>query len=187
MPAAVNIGANLMFGAALVLAVRRSPSLRQNFVGWVFFFLLGFEALLFTPVSTYLFRFYPQWSMLYWFDPQVFPDLHRWIGWLSALAVLLNFGAAILGFFLARLGILTGQTWLWSVPLAVASAVMAYVLFGFWDRIIYIGDHDSFWSGNASSLFSSLSGWIGILLYAALITFVVWIHRRFHDHDPSFL
>jgi hypothetical protein len=187
MPVIVNICANLLFGAALVLAVRRSPAMRDAFLSWSLFFLIAFEAVVFTPVATFLFRFYPQWSMLYWFDPQIFPELDLWFGWLSALAVLLNFGAALLGYFLARLGVITGQAWLWSLPLAASAAAIAYVAFSFGERLVFIGDYDAFWQGNAQLMFSNLVGWIGVLCYIGTGAFVVWTHRRFHDHDPSLL
>src|SRR5512145_2073632 len=98
MPALINIAANLVFGGSLAYVTRRSPAVRRELTSWALIFLVAFEALVFTPVATYLFRFYPQWSMLYWFDPQVLPGIERWLGALSALAVLLNFGAAVGGF-----------------------------------------------------------------------------------------
>lgn len=187
MPVIVNIAANLIFGAALVLAVKRSAALRESFVSWVLFFLVGFQALLATPTTTFLFRFYPQWSMLYLFDPQIFPDLDRWIGWLSLCAVLLNFGASLLGYTLARLGVTTGQAWLWATPLVIGVATLSYIAFAFWDRVLFIGDYDAFWQGNAHVLVATLAGWLGILLYGLAIAFVVWTRHRFADHDPSFI
>ncbi len=187
MPVIVNLCANMVFGAALVLAVRRSPAMREGFVSWSLFFLVTFEAIVFTPVATFLFRFYPQWSMHYWFDPQIFPELDRWIGWLSALAVLLNFGAALLGYSLARLGVLTGRAWLWSLPLAVGSAVIAYVAFAAGDRLVFIGDYDAFWQGNAELMVTSAVGWVGIVCYAGTVAFVIWTYRRFRDHDPKLI
>ena len=187
MPVIVNIGANLLFGAGLVLAVRRSPALEQNFINWSFFFLVAFEAVVFTPAATYLFRFYPQWSMLYWFDPQIFPALDQWIGWLSALAILLNFGAALLGYAVARVGVVARQAWLSTLPLAIAAALVVYVSVAFGERVIYIGDYDAFWHGSADLLFTRLAGWVGIITYVAAVAFVVWTHRRFADHDPTIL
>jgi hypothetical protein len=141
----------------------------------------------FTPVATFLFRFYPQWSMLYWFDPQIFPELHRWFGWLSALAVLLNFGAALLGYLLARLGVISGHAWLWSLPMVAAIAGIAYLAVGFGDRLVFIGDYDSFWQGNAQLAVTSPVGWVGIATYAGAALFVAWTHRRFGNRDPSFV
>jgi hypothetical protein len=187
MPVIVNVGANLVLGASLALALRRSPALHDGLVSWPLFFLLAFEGLVVTPVSTYLFRFYPQWSLLYWFDPQVLPGIERWLGAISAVVVLLNFGAAIGGLVAARFGIVRERSWMWIAPLAAGSATIAFALVGFGRRIFFIGDHDSFWQGNADMLVTSAPGWAGILLYASTIAFVVFLRRRFWAKDPTFL
>jgi hypothetical protein len=187
MPVVINIAANLLFGAGLALVARRSPALRQTVFSWPFFFLLAFEAVLFTPVATYVFRFYPQWSMLYWLDPQVFPALERWIGWLSMVAILLNFAAALGGYLAARLGIITNQVWMWSAPLVAATGLILYVGIAYWDRVAFVGDYDAFWQGNAVLMLMAPPGIAGMALYAAAIAFVAWTKRTFGDHDPRLL
>ncbi|MBI3180267.1 MAG: hypothetical protein HYZ27_11440, partial [Deltaproteobacteria bacterium] len=127
MPALINVAGNLVLGAAAVLAVRRSPALRQHPVSWSLLVLLAFEAVVVTPVTTYLFRFYPQWSMLYWFDPQLFPDLQSWFGLLSLAAVLLNGLAAVCGYFIARYGVKIGRLWPMELPIAVGVAAVVAV------------------------------------------------------------
>src|SRR6478672_9560650 len=102
MPVLINLAVNVVLGASGVLALRKSPALRQGFLSWQLLLLTAFEALVFTPVATYLFRFYPQWSMLYLFDPQLYPDLERWLSVLSALIITLNFAALVGGYALAR-------------------------------------------------------------------------------------
>ncbi|MBI5511131.1 MAG: hypothetical protein HY903_20410 [Deltaproteobacteria bacterium] len=187
MPALINIAANILFGAGLVLVLRRSEALRANLVSWAFFVLLGFEAVLVTPVATYLFRFYPQWSMLYLFDPQIFPELDRYIGVLSLFAVLLNVGAAFVGFFLARLALVAGQTWIWAAPLGAAAGVILTVGVLHGHRVLYVGDYDEFWQGNAVFLLKSAAGWVGLILYAAAGLLLTLVHRRFKNHDPRIL
>lgn len=185
MPVILNIASNLILGAAVPLMVRNSKALRQDFVCWQLLFLTAFEAVVFTPLSTYLFRFYPQWALLYAFDPQLYPELDRWYGLLTAGAVLLNFGAAILGFTLGRLGVLRSKTWLWALPLAAGAAVWATVLIGGGDRLVFIGDFDSFWAGNNPALYKRFAGWVGLGLYAASASFLIWLHKRFSSHDPA--
>ncbi|OGQ91708.1 MAG: hypothetical protein A2289_23935 [Deltaproteobacteria bacterium RIFOXYA12_FULL_58_15] len=170
-----------------MLAVRRSPALRESFLNWSLFFLIGFEALVFTPMATFLFRFYPQWSMLYWFDPQIFPALERWIGLMSAVFVLVNFGAVLLGYSVTRIGVLGDQTWLWSLPIGAATLLIAYFCVGYWDRLIFIGDYDAFWQGNAELIFTKFAGWFGILAYGAGIWLVLMARKKFAKRDPSLL
>jgi hypothetical protein len=185
MPAVINIAGNLALGSALTLAVRKSPALRRDFVNWAFLLLVSFEAVVFTPIATYLFRFYPQWSMLYWFDPQIFPEIESFVGILSFTAVLLNFGAVVLGYHLTREGLLRGDRRLTYVSAAAGGLLLLAVLGLYGERVALIGDYDTFWQGNAVVLFRRLAGWVGFLSYVGAGLFVFYVHRRFHDHDPS--
>jgi hypothetical protein len=187
MPAVINIAANLLLGAGLALALRRSPAQRQELLSWPLLCLLAFEALVVTPVATYLFRFYPQWSMLYWFDPQIFTELERWVGPLSGVAVLLNFAAALGGYVLARRGIITDTKWMVTAPITGATVTLILCTWLFGRRIAFIGDYDAFWSGHADLIFLRTPGIIGVGTYLLGIVFVVWLHARFRDHDPSLI
>ncbi len=185
MPAVVNFAANLVLGGAVPLVLRRSPAIRRELTSWALLALVGFEAFVFTPVATYLFRFYPQWSMLYIFDPQIFPELDNWVGVLSFVAVLANFGAVLGGFYATREGLLRGERWLvWLAPgLGAAIALFVFVFFG--KRVVFMGDYDAFWQGNADIFLARVGGWIGLLLYGGSALFVSFLHTRFADHDPS--
>jgi len=185
MPAVINFAANLALGGGLAWVARRSPAVRRDFVSWALVFLVGFEAVVVTPVSTFLFRFYPQWSMLYAFDPQVFPNLDTWIGPLSLLAVLVNFAAALLGFFITRGGVVRGSRWLCFTPWAAGALIVIACAALYGERLVYIGDYDAFWQGTADLFLLRVGGWVGLALYVCSALFVRWVQRRFHDHDPS--
>jgi hypothetical protein len=185
MPALVNIAANFALGGATAWVTRHSPAVRREFVSWALLFLVGFEALAVTPVATFLFRFYPQWSMLYAFDPQIFPNLEEWIGLLSFLAILLNFAAALGGFHVTRLGVQRNQELVCYAPWAAGGFITLLILALGGRRVLFMGDYDAFWQGNADVLVTRAAGWVGLLLYASAAGFVFWLHRRFADHDPS--
>ncbi len=185
MPALVNAAGNLVLGAAAVLAVRRSPAMRQHPLSWSLLVLIAFEAVVVTPVATYLFRFYPQWSLLYWFDPQLFPELQSWFGALSLLAVLLNLAAAVAGYLIARYGVKIGRLWPVELPIAVGVGAIVAVAVKWGDRILYVGDYDEFWQGNASLFLATFPGWAGLALYVAAGGFIYWLHSRFKTRDPS--
>jgi hypothetical protein len=185
MPALINIAANLILGGAVAWVLRGSSAIRREVMSWALLALVGFEALIFTPVATYLFRFYPQWSMLYVFDPQIFPALESWIGVLSFLEVLLNFAAAVGAFCATREGLLRGKRWLtYAAPgLGAGLALVLFMAYG--ERIVFMGDYDTFWQGNADLFLVRLGGWVGLTLYAGAVFFIVFLHRRFADHDPK--
>lgn len=187
MPALINIAVNLAFGASLAWTLRRSPALRDDLLSWPLLTLLGFEALVFTPVATYLFRFYPQWSMLYWFDPQVFPGLDGWTGVLSFVAVAANFAAAIAGYLTVRASLATERAWLRWAPFGAAIAVALGVFGLYGRRVVFIGDYDAFWQGSARFLYAALAGWIGLVCYASTFGLVWWLRQRFSHHEPKFI
>lgn len=186
MPAIIHLAANLIFGSCFVLVTRKSAALRTSSLSWPLLALAAFEALVFTPIATYQFRFYPQWSMLYSFDPQMFPQLHHWIGPLSLAVILLNFSAAAGAFLLARRGILADSPSLWLAPIAVGAGAILYVGVFFGERIAFVGDYDQFWQGQAQLLLSSFTGWLGIALYVSGLALLLFVHSRFSDHDPQF-
>lgn len=187
MPAVINLAANLILGSAVALVLARSQAMRRELMSWPLLALVGFEAIVFTPIATFLFRFYPQWSMLYVFDPQIFPELENWIGLVALVAVLANFAAALGGFLATREGLLRHHRELtWGATAAGgASILLFFVLFG--ERVVFMGDYDAFWQGNADIFLARVGGWLGLLLYAGAGLFVAFLHTRFADHDPSFV
>lgn len=185
MPAIINFAANLILGGAVALALQRSPAVRRELMSWAFLALIGFEALVFTPVATYLFRFYPQWSMLYVFDPQMFPELEAWIGVLSLVAVLVNFAGAVGGFYATREGLLRRRRWLTYAAPGFGGAVVLLTLAVFGKRVVFMGDYDAYWQGNADVFLARLGGWVGLLLYGGSALFVAFLRTRFSDHDPK--
>lgn len=185
MPALLNVAASLAFGASLALVLRRSPSLRDETLSWPFLVLLAFEAVIATPVATLLFRFYPQWSMFYWFDPQIFPEIDGWTGVLSAIAVAANAVAAVTGFMIVRQSVRSGPEWLRWVPFGATGLMVAWALVAFPRRIVRIGDYDEFWQGHAPLVVSRFAGWMGIATYAAAAILVVWLRQRYADREPE--
>lgn len=185
MPALINTAANLLLGASMAYVTRRSEAMRAEIAAWPLFFLLAFEAVVATPVTTYLFRFHPQWSLLYGFDPQIFPSLARTFGWLSLLAVLANFAAVVGGYLATRAGLITKQRALYLAPFVAAGCLMLYVVLRYADRLVFIGDYDEFWHGEAAFLLRRFAGWLGLAMYGAGVALVIWVHRRFSDHDPK--
>ena len=130
MPILLNLCVNLLLGSSLAMVARKSKAMEQNWLSWSSLALLGFESLCVTPMATYAFRFYPDWSMLYLLDPEVFPRLPYWIGWLSILVVILNFITATAAYLVTRSGILNQRSAIEFSPLIIgASSFLVLTVF----------------------------------------------------------
>lgn len=187
MPALYNLAAHLALGSALALTARRSEGFRQDPVSWPLILLFAFHALVAAPAATYLFRFFPQWSMLYAFDPQVFPHLERWIGPISGGVVVLNLGCSTAGYFIARAGILRGSRALEASPLVLATVAWIALLVSYPKRTFWVGSYDAYWQADAPFLFATLPGVIGWASYGLGLVFLFWVRRRFGEHEPSYV
>jgi hypothetical protein len=187
MPAILNFFGNVVLGGTMAFIARRSIAARRELLSWPLLFVLAFEAVIVTPIATYLFRFYPQWSMLYGFDPQVFTGLDRFVGLLSLVAIVLNFLGVVGGYMMVRLGLITDTAWMWGGPFALSGLVALYVILFYADRIIYVGDYDSFSNGGARFFLATTPGWMGILLFVSAGAFLWWVRMRYGRRDPSFL
>jgi hypothetical protein len=179
MPVVINTAINLAFGAGFVWQIRDSADLRESPTSWPFLAFALFQALIFTPVATFLFRFYPQWSLLYWFDPQIFTTLDDWIGALSALVLLIGLAAAFAGFFAARYGVVSEQPWLLWLPIGVSGATVLVTMILFAKRLVLVGDYDEYWHGTAGFWLLRPAGWAGALLYGSMYLFLRLGGRRF--------
>ena len=187
MPVLINLAANLLFGAGMATVSRNSPAFRNHLVNWSLLFLLGFIALVITPASTYAFRFYPQWSLLYYFDPRSFPSLNHWLNLLSFVAVLANFAAALIGFSIARLGLLKKNSLLWMLPFIVGTLTLFQILIFQFDRVAFIASYDLFWQGKGELAFIKVPGLIGCAVYVGAFIFTLWVHSRFSERDPELI
>ena len=185
MPVAINIAANLVFGASIAWVARRSETLQESWLNWSSLMLFAFEAVLITPATTYLFRFYPHWSTFYVFDPQKFPAIQDWLGWLSLLVIILNFGAALAGYLMTRSGILNSSTLRMLLPIVLGTLLIGLLGTLLYERVFFVAEYDSFWEGDTAMLLSQAPGIVGILVYLLAGVFVLWIHIRFGRQGPS--
>lgn len=187
MPAIINAAACLIFGSAIALSARHTPSLRRETISWAFILAMGFHAVIGAPVATYLFRFYPQWSMLYAFDPQIFPNFESWFGLLATAAVVTNILTSAAGFMVTRAGAIRESSALAYAPIVVGLALIIGIVFGYYDRIINIGTYDAYWQNDAELLVRTVPGWVGLVWYAVSVAFVSWVGNRFRHREPSFV
>jgi hypothetical protein len=77
------------------------------------------------------------------------------------------------------------QPWIWAAPIGAAAGVIFTVFILHGDRVLFVGDYDEFWQGNAAFILTSVPGITGLVLYIAGVALVVLVRRRFKDHEPS--
>ena len=185
MPALINFAASMVFGASMALVARRSSAMVWDLVSWPLLLVIGFQCLVMTPVATYLFQFYPQWSLFYWFDPQLFPRFGDWVTWLSFGAVMLNWMASTLSYISTRKGIVEKNTFFRLLPFGIAASIFLPSVAIYWEQIAFLGDYDSYLGGQGVPIFVSFAGWCGITIYLVGFLFLLWAHSRFGRRDPA--
>ena len=179
--------ANFCLGAAIVWCWRRSPALQDSLFCWQLLALGLYEALILTPVATYLLRFYPQWTLHYGWDPQIHPNLEGMLGWLSWPAIFGLYLAAFAGFGLTRLALLRQSPSLTLAPLAAGAGLWLLALLRWRRQFAYIGTFDDFSAGQADLWLLHLAGWVHMALYLSAVTYVVLLQRTYGSRDPRFL
>ncbi len=182
MPAIINLASALVLGGAVAWVLRRSAALRREFLGWPLLVLVAFLAIVWVPATTFLFRFYPEWSLLYAYDPQVFPRLGNWFGLLSLVVAMLNVAAAIGAFAMTRLGVKRERAWLVFAAPAIGVLVFLVVVVFCGKRLLFLGDYDAYWQGSAELFLWRGGGWLGVALYALAAGFVRVLARRAEAH-----
>ncbi len=168
------------------MVARNSPAMKENWLSWSSLAMLAFEAVCMTPMATYAFRFYPDWSMLYLLDPEIFPRFPYWVGWLSFVVVILNFISATGAYLITRRCLLNDKSTWALAPIISAAAGLLIVLALFHKRIFFIGDYEAFLAGEAQLIIKTIVGASGLLVYCLALGFVAWLAQRFSESDPKF-
>ena len=187
MPVLINIAADLVLGSAMAWAARHSPAMQKSWLSWSTLALLAFEAICVTPMATFAFRFYPEWSTLYFIDPQAFPQFPHWVGWLSAIAILINFLCAMAGYLTTRAGILEDNKAMAYGALTTGASALVFMCVIFNGRIFFVGNYESFLAGEAELLVTTTIGIVGVLVYGLAAGYISWLRNSFAESDPSFL
>ena len=185
MPILLNLSVNLLLGSGIAMVARKSEAMQRNWLSWSTLCLLAFESLCITPMATFAFRFYPDWSLLYLLDPEVFPNLPYWIGWLSIVVIVLNFMTATSAYLITRAGILKQRAAIKFSPLVIGASSFLILTVLFYKRIFFIGDYEAFLAGEAQLLPTTLVGILGITVYLATAGFIAWLSKRFSESDPK--
>ena len=158
----------------------------EEFMGrWVLAALV-FHSVVFTPSFLYAVVFYPDWAVMYLFEPLALPPF-SWMGWiLSAVALVLSFAFLLAGFSYGRKRVLEGKgpsaVTIVTFIYVVAAAVMV-VLFR---RTLSLGTLAQYRGEGARFLFSRPLGFV-FAGYLLSIPASIWFWRRLFARKPSHL
>ena len=181
----MNLCISILLGSSIAMVARQSNAMKENWLSWSSLAMLAFQAVCMTPMATYAFRFYPDWSMPYLLDPEIFPRFPYWVGWLSIVVVISNFLTATLAYLTTRHGILLGKSTLSLAPIVIGATALLTTLLLFHKRIFFIGDYEAFLAGEAKLIVTTVVGGCGILVCCLAFGFVAWLSRRFSEADPK--
>tara|TARA_B100000959_G_scaffold225390_1_gene239500 strand:+ start:59 stop:607 length:549 start_codon:yes stop_codon:yes gene_type:complete len=180
MPAIINIWGHFSLGVVLAYVARHQLLRAKSSLTPALIYLLAFQVILSIPVCAYLSHFFPHWTLLYFFDPQIFINLYQFPGILSFTLICLNTMAALLGFFLFRQSLKHQQKVFWAGPLTLSSATILILFVQYYHRIFFIGNHATYWQGGAKFWLAHISGWLGLSMMLAGFVLLVWLRKSRH-------
>jgi hypothetical protein len=150
------------------------------FVDRWFLALVIFQSVVFTPFFLYWTVFYPDWSVMYLFEP-VRPVEEIGLGWLfSAVGMILGFALAILGYAYGRKSLLHGIGPHAVVVSAAFTTVLLVLNFVFYRRFIYAGSMTQFRDGSARLIFTSIPG-LTLAVYIALLPLGIAFWKKMYS------
>ncbi|MCK5688379.1 hypothetical protein KAI87_03865 [Myxococcota bacterium] len=123
--------------------------------------------------------------MLYLFDPQIFKELPRWTGLLSAGIVLLTLSVALVAFTITRIALLSEHNFIALSPIVAALGLITYVVVVFSNQLLVVADFDAFWAGDGTPLWLSPAGWAGFSVIGLGLLFLALLRVKFGDRDPE--
>lgn len=175
----LSFAASLLTGVAYAMAGRALAD-PDVFVDRWFLALIVFQSVVFTPLFLYWTVFYPDWAVMYLFEP-VRPVEEIGLGWMfSAVGMLLCFAMAVFGYAYGRKRVLQGSgAGAVVAAVALASAVLA-LNFVFHRRFLHVGQMSQFRDGSARLIFASIPG-LTMAVYAALIPLGITFWKRMYS------
>jgi hypothetical protein len=186
MPLLMNFGINIIFGASMALVGRQSLAMKEDLISWPLVFVVAFESLIMTPVCTFQLQFFPQWSLFYWFDPQLFPSLHDILSKASFLIILFNFLGALFGLAITRRGVVENSRIYRAICPMIGLFFFSLGILLLWPQTSPRTTTDSYWYHN-DPLILGWPGWMGLACYLLGFLFVLWSYSRFSSQDPQWL
>lgn len=188
MPAFVHLTLHALLGSLLAWCTRTAPRARAYFWAWPVFLGLAYTTAVLLPVAAYHFRYYPDFSLGYAFDPVLYPWADAQVHWLGLLAAVSYLATFLSGYAVTRAGLLRrGRVLAVSAPVIVLVAALTFATLVGSDRCLLRSDYADFWRGRAVPWTGTPSGGAGIAAYLVALIGLRYVERRWRHRDPTLL
>ncbi|MBI5528614.1 MAG: hypothetical protein HY897_19975 [Deltaproteobacteria bacterium] len=173
------------FAAGCLYALAGADKVRTgDLVGRWFLATVVYHSVIFVPVFLYATVFYPDWSVMYFFQPLRTPPVSE-RGWLfSAAALVLTFATMLAGFLYGRKRSIEGKgasaATIVTFIYAISFAVMA-VLFR---RTLFAGTLEQYGGVGAKFIFARPLGW-AMCFYLISIPAGIAFWKKVFSRKPS--
>jgi hypothetical protein len=175
------------FAAGCLYALAGAEKVRTgDLVGRWFLAAMVYHSVVFVPAFLYATVFYPDWSVMYFFQPLRMPFLQE-RGWVFSAAVLpITFAAVLAGFLYGRKRSIEGKgasaATIVTFVYAISLAVMA-VLFR---RTLFAGTLEQYGGVGAKLIFARPLGWV-MCFYLVSIPAGIAFWKSVFSRKPSHL
>jgi len=180
-----SLASSFATGCIYALAGRGKITAGEFMGRWVLAAIV-FHSVVFTPAFLYALVFYPDWSVMYFFEPLKFPPF-SWQGWLySAAALALSFALLMAGFSYGRKRVLGAKGPSAVTIIAFIYVVAVAVMFVLFRRTLYVGSLAQYHGEGARFLFPRPLGFV-FVGYVLSIPLGIWFWKRLFARKPSHL
>lgn len=187
MSALFHLVAHALLGSLLAWCSRGAPRGQQRLFGWPLLVGLTYATGVLLPVAAYQFRFYPDFSLCYAFDPVLYPWVETQLAWLGVLACLANLAALVLGYDCTRAGV-RGRRW--ALKLLVPAAALAtggWATWHFGAANLALSDYATYWRGQASPWTTAPSGFVAACSYTLALVGLRYGETHWRGREPELL
>ena len=156
----------------------------EEFMGRWTLAVLVYHSVVFTPAFLYAVVFYPDWSVMYFFEPLAVAPLSS-MSWLySAAALALSFVLVMAGFSYGRSRVLSAKGPSAVTIIAFIYLVAAGVMAVLYRRTLHLGSLAQYRGEGTRFLFSRPLGYV-FGAYLLSIPVSVWFWKRLFARKPS--
>lgn len=185
MPALFHLVLHGLLGSLLAWSFRGAPRAQARVLAWPLFFGLAYAVLVLLPICAYQFRFYPDFSLSYAYDPVLYPWATGEVTLLCLAANLAYVLALVLAYASTRFGLAQNRRLLAAAAPACAILLAAWATVMLAGRNLALGDYASFWRGNTVAWTTTPSGILAALAYLMALLGLRAGERRWRNKDPA--